>query len=242
MANALGIFLNKFSDWKFCPPSKNLWTVSISAHKDGTSTTGNTFSDLYANIIAVNKGFSNSVSSKWAVNAPDGANSFISSSTDSIIGLFLANEITFSTGSVNIENKGDKSSNALYGWMRGGMVQTGRKQDLEAKIKFYSTNWDINELLIDPWIAAIGQQGLIEIGDDNLNKGYYNIKADITICEYACSKPGEDTQSWVLRKTIVLKKAFPRARTNYTYNYNVPEFESPGPVSFIFDNYTITYK
>lgn len=238
MAGALGVFLSKFSDWKFCPPSKNLWTVSFSVHKDGTSVANNSFSDLYSNIINVNENFLSRVSTKWKIGAPKSTAEFIDKLQDKEIGLFLATDISFAPSSVNVISKNTKFN--WGGWLKTPSYQNGREQDFDAKIRFYSTNWDINELLLDPWIAAVGQQGLIEI-DDTLNVGYYNIKADITICEYACSKPNEKTDTWVLRKTIILKKAYPVKRAQYKYDYDVPNFTSPGEATFDFENYSIIY-
>jgi hypothetical protein len=44
------------------------------------------------------------------------------------------------------------------------------------------SNWDIGDILFDPWIAAVAQKGLIE--DDNSS-----IKGKIVIKEYASSLP-----------------------------------------------------
>lgn len=120
-----------------------------------------------------------------------------------------------------------------------GKLFNGRTHNHAAKIKFLKTNWDISELFFDKWIAAIGQQGLIE--DSSLP----NLRANIIISEYAASTPSNtDAKTWVRKKVISLLRAFPKNRSQYNYSYN---FDSAGTakttdVDFEFDAYRVYYE
>lgn len=53
-----------------------------------------------------------------------------------------------------------------------------RQNNRNLNISFLISNWDIGDILFDPWIAAVAQKGLIEDGSST-------IKAKITISEYS---------------------------------------------------------
>lgn len=247
MAGALNTFLDKMGNWKFNPPSSNLWVVHIALHNDGTlnANAKHDLLALYDNIKKVNDLYDSTYDSKYGVIV-NGANGmgpvrdFIQQSDDGNIGIFLATDMTMSNGKVITKDHISSPNTEFTGWLKYGKVQTGREHNLNIKLKFLKSNWDINELLFDPWIAAIGQQGLIE-GDEV--DGIYDIKADIVLMEYAASSPGQSTKSWVLRKSIHMTRCFPKSRENYAYDYS---YEKAGQftsalVEFEFDNYTIIY-
>lgn len=229
-------FLSKFSDWKFCPPSSHLWTVSIllSSRSDNSS---NTISALYNNICAVNDRFSSLYGSKWKVEAPADAASFIAKNQDSELGIFLATEIDFNTYDVSLDI-GDSSSGKYHsGFLTYGKMQVGRKQGVPLKIRFLRSNWDFCELFFDKWIAAVCQQGLIE--SDELP----NIKATIIIQEYAASVPGGTAGVWFPKKQITLNKTVPisRENTKYTYDSDKAGLFMGQVITFDAESYQIKY-
>lgn len=248
-SSAIGTFLQKFRDWKFCPPSSNLWTIEIKLHNDGDLAGENDHSlkALYENILAVNDLFNDNFFTSYnvKVKGDDGHNE-LKKYIDSVqngdhCGFFLANNITVGTNSVQIKAEASQSHTQHSGWLSYGKAATGRDHNHAAVIQFYTTNWDINELFFDKWIAAIGQQGLVE-GDDNDLK---NIKADIFINEWAASIPNSGNNNiWHLRKQILLTKVIPYSRDQYSYTYTEEDagLMKPLKVNFQFENYAITYE
>ena len=236
-SNALGTYLSKFDDWKYCPPSDHLWTVTFLLSSQGNTISDNSLAALYKNILAVNKRHNATFSKRWNVEVPEEEGlEFITSSQDSSIGSFLATDINFSTNAVNIMSDASPNSVQYSGWVSYGKVQNGRDHTHSIKISFNKTNWDINEVFFDRWIAAVGQQGLIE--DSRLK----NIKANIIIREYACSTPS-NLGAWVPRKQVTLTRAFPKSRKpgEYSYTYDQAGSMKTDMVEFEFDNYQIEY-
>lgn len=245
MAGALNSFLDKMRDWKFNPPSNNLWTIKIGLHNDGQSKeTKHGLPELYTNILKVNQAYMETFSSSWDIKidgAEDPLLTYIEQVQAEDIGLFLATDVSFNANAVNIKDESSPNNTQFTGWLGFGKIQNGRQHNHAGKIMFYHSNWDIHELLFDLWIAAIGQQGLIE-GDEE--DGIYNIKADIIICEYAAATQGKKkAETWQLRKTIKLTKCFPKNRQQYSYTYSSDKaglFTSDA-VDIEFENYSITY-
>ena len=212
-SNALGTYLSKFDDWKFCPPSDNLWTVSFTLSSQGSTISNNSLETLYKNILDVNRRHNNIFGTRWKVDAPESEiTAFVKSTQDSSIGSFLATDINFSSNAINVQNEASPTNVQYSGWLTYGKVQNGRDHTHKINITFNKTNWNINELFFDKWIAAIGQQGLIE--DSRLK----NIKANIVIREYASSSPG-NVGAWVPKKQIILTRAFPISRKDNEYSY-----------------------
>ena len=251
---ALDKFVDKFNDWKFCPPSSHLWTVKINLHNDaplnenGNDSVDHSFKKLYENILKVNKEYHNTFSSSYGVFVKnDNANAllldYINSLQDNEIGLFLANEITFNANDIKVQDASSQQNQNFTGWLSYGKVAAGRGHNHNGKFNFYNTNWNINELFFDKWIAAIGQQGLIESDESD---GIYNIKADIFINEYSVSVPEPADggwKEWQLRKTIKLTKAFPKARDQYKFSYSEDASEmTSSKVDIEFENYSIEYE
>ena len=236
-SNPLGAFLTKFQDWKFCPPSDHLWTVTILlAPRNETKSATSSFGTLYSNICQVNDKFSSSYSPKWKTTVNGDVSGYIGKLQDSEIGLFLATDVSFNTNSVKIQDSQSGINSAFTGFLSFGKTQIGREHNHAGKIKFLKSNWDINEIFFDKWIAAIGQQGLIE------DSALPNIKANIIITEYACGTPNKNEGSWFARKQITLTRAFPKSRENMIYSYSPDDagtFKSTA-VDFEFDSYQVT--
>lgn len=239
-ANILGAYLDKFKDWKYCPPSNHLWTITfLLSPRNDTQNVASTFSTLYNNILKVNALYDATYSPLWKIKVPDGADDFVIKSQDSNIGLFLINEINFNGNAVEIQDSQSGNQQQYTGWLSYGKTQTGRNHNHAAKISFAQTNWNFIEIFIDRWIAAIGQQGLIE--DSTLP----NIKANIVITEYACGVPdkSKNNGTWIPRKKITLKRSFPKNRQETKLDYspdNAGEMKY-NIVNFEFDAYEIEY-
>lgn len=243
--NALGTFLTKLTDWKYCPPSTNLWTITFEQHNPGSQAETNkthTFANLYNDIEKANHNFVNGykISQLYDANVnfhTDNNANFVINAQDNNIGFFLATDVHFNALEVQIADQMSANEINYSGFINYGKVMTGKNHNMEAKISFYNSNWDINELLFDRWIAAIGRQGLIESSD------LPNIKSRIIISEYAAGIPGQRSDIWHLRKQIILHKAFPKNRDAYKYSYDPNEagvFKS-SVVNFDFSAYTIKY-
>ena len=245
--NVLGTYLDKFKNWSFCPPSNNLWTITFLAASYGNVNAMGTLYELYSNIVKVNQSYDAIYSPLWRITSPNGVDTYMSTAQDSEIGLFLANEINFNGNSINIADSQSNSMHQYTGWASYGKTQTGRNHNHAAKIKFAETNWDLIDIFIDRWIAAIGQQGLIE--DSTLP----TIKANIVITEYSCGSPtkAKNTGAWVPRKKTTLKRAFPKSRqeTKLTYDpetagemkYNIVDFEFEAYEVYYYDIYDVGY-
>lgn len=235
--NALGIYLNKFNDWKYCPPSDHLWTVTFLLAPRGGANEIGTFKTLYNNILKVNNQYNATFSPLWKISTPSDDINFVLGAQDTTIGMFLASEISFNGNSISITDTQSNNSLQYTGWLSYGKTVTGRSHNHAAKIRFFKSNWDITEIFIDRWIAAIGQQGLIE--DSSLS----NIKANVVITEYAASVPNQSAGVWVPRKKITLLRAFPKNRGESKYDYS-PENAGDAKfnlVDFEFDAYQVEY-
>ena len=235
-------FVNLVSrNWGYAIPSDNLWIIQIKNHNRGTAKEGKaSFETLYSNITSVNASYKKSfASAKWAMNLnSNSANEFFSGFNTSI-GLFLASDVTHAVNSNSINSAANANFTSHGGFLSQGKVLLARNNDLQAKITFMSTNWDISEIVIDPWIAAISQQGLIESSD------LPNIKADISIFQYATSHPGKLLQGdeIVLRKETTLYEAFPISRDDVKLTYDNAEAGTlkTHTTTFAFRDYEIKY-
>lgn len=65
--------MNSLSEFAYCPPSNNLWTVSIREHNYGNGERGKSLTSLYSNIISVNRSWNASTfGTQWKVDFPEG--------------------------------------------------------------------------------------------------------------------------------------------------------------------------
>lgn len=236
ITNALGIYLSKFDDWKYCLPSDNLWTINFLLAPREDNATGS-FSTLYSNIVAVNNQYDSMYSPLWKINTSIKDIDFITNSQDPNIGMFLASLVQFNGNEVQISDTKNETMVPHSGWASYGKTANGRTHGHGAKIRFLKSNWDISEIFFDRWIAAIGQQGLIE--DSSLP----NIKSTITINEYAASAPHSTDYGWTLRKRIYLLRAFPYKRGESSYKYDAEDAGTAKfcQVDFKFDAFQVEY-
>lgn len=79
------------------------------------------------------------------------------------------------------------------GFFNFGNIAQSRPNNRKLNINFLISNWDIGDILFDPWIAAVTQKGLIEDGNSS-------IKAKIVIREYSSALPKEYTSNEVMKQ------------------------------------------
>lgn len=242
-AGAIPLFLDKLKEWRFNLPSRNLWTVHIQLHNDG-GTQNHTLLELYKNIDKANRTYQASVGTAWKMAGPSNAsfsNDFLNRLQSDQTEFFLAQGFSFDIRQVNINDNTSDFMAQESGFLKYGTVENGVSYNPTARFQFIQTNWSLSDILFDRWIAAVGQQGLIE--DSSLP----NIKADIIVYQYSAgipstmsNKKSTDTKAWQLRKITKLIKAFPKSRTNVdlTYSNDGPEIDT---VEFSFMDYTIEY-
>lgn len=245
-ANILN-FLSKMEQFYFSPPSDNLWTVTI----DLTNNIGNTSSrlpSLYNNIIAVNNMWNKKVGTSWKINldAPKNtskntAKQFIEEFTGSS-GVFLAQDVRFTPLAVNIANEPWTQGTNARSFLNFGMASHGRTDSKSLKISFLVSNWDIGDILFEPWIAAVAQKGLIEDGNSS-------IKATIIVSEFSSGLPkeyngGEIPTMMTCRKQYVFYNCVPVSRGEVSKSYEMNEAGTfkKSIVDFRYDDYSIIYK
>lgn len=239
-------FIERMRDWNAAIPSANLWTVEIFPHQYGAESVSST-AQLLVNIMAANTRHNLNLGSIWRVDDKfNGGNiaknplAYLGQTGGVNIGMFYANSISFSNNSVSI-NDGISGDNIPHGgFLQFGKVATNKNQALQARISFMCSNVDINDILIDRWISAIAQQGLIE--DASLP----NIKADIFLTCYSASVPGVNKEerhtSWVPRKQYKLYKCFPISREQNQFGYEKEDaFMKYQVVDFSIQTYTVQY-
>lgn len=239
---SIGLFINKLKDWKFNIPSKNLWTVTITLHNDGSENT-HTLVDLYKNINKANTLYNAQIGTPWAVTSASKQtfdNDFIARLSVDKGGLFLAQGVNYELHSSNINTNAADMLSPHAGYMTFGLISNGKSPGHTLNIQFLETNWNIGDILFEKWIAAYIQQGGIE--DSNLP----NIKADIYINEYAHSVPQElhrgMANEWQLRKIIKFTKCVPTKRSGDTQlESTAPTGPNTVTIEFSYQDYSIKY-
>ena len=245
-ANILN-FLSKMEMFYFAPPSDNLWTVTI----DLARNRGNTASklpSLYRNIIAVNQAWKKKVGTQWGVNVSEPSKTSKNTPEQFITefvgasGVFLAQNVNFTPISVNVVDKPWSQASNAGSFLNFGNAVQSRSDSKSLKISFLVSNWDIGDILFEPWIAAVAQKGLIE--DENSS-----IKADIIISEFTSGMPKEYNKnevftSMVCRKQYIFKNCVPvsRGEVSKTYEFNEAGSFKKSIIDFRFDDYEINYK
>ena len=124
-----------------------------------------------------------------------------------------------------------------------GNAAAGRSETKSLKVSFLISNWDISDILFDPWISAVAQKGLIE----DENEG--TIKAKIIVSEFSAGIPRKYTgkrimESMECRKQYIFHDCVPVSRGEVSKNY---EFSSAGTfkktiIDFRYEDYEIYYK
>lgn len=248
VAFSIAGFVNKMQKFYFAPPSDNLWTVSIRLHSDNLNSRPDSISQLYQNIILANHVYDNqNVKSKWGIEyaskVVNNPNNYIADLAGNSK-IFLAQSVNFRPYGITINENVFSNGQAAGGFLTFGKVLQSKSGGNECNINFLVSNWDICDVLVDPWIAAIAKYGLIE--DDSI----VNLKADIYIEEYSASvdkKLNNDNNynfsEMVLRKTYKFIKAFPISRGEISKNYDFNQAGSfkTSMVNFKFDEYKIIY-
>lgn len=243
LSPTLSGFMTKLQNFQFCPPSDNLWTVNIDS--EGTDfTDGSSLITLYNSIISTNQNWEQMVGTGWKIILPkkqDYSEKYIQDFLG-VQGIFLAQDVNFPPLQTQINQNfftGGQQHGSFYNF---GNVSMSRQNNRNLNISFLISNWDIGDILFDPWIAAVAQKGLIEDGNST-------IKAKITISEYSQSVPKEynnniSSLQMKIRKQYIFRNCVPTRRGEVSKNYNVNEAGTfkKSIVNFIFDDYKIIYN
>lgn len=244
-------FNDKLQTFEFAPPSDNLWNITIQPSRaqmiGDIDTSNQNLFQLYKNITSVNQTWASNRAEGWQVSLNQAKNTskqtaenFIKQFCDNELGVFLAQKVNFTPMSVNYDSDTFGIIQQQGGFFKNAKIVKSRKNDDNLKINFLISNWDLSEILIDPWIAAISQHGLIADG--------LTLKAKIIITEYSASHPKfTDSEEYdgmmTARKQYVFDGCFPVSRdeTSKSYELNEAGTYKNSVVNFVYDNYQINY-
>lgn len=241
--------LASLAHFSYCPPSNNLWTVQVREHNYGNGEQGKSLVSLYGNIISVNNSWNASTfNSAWKMEMTDAMRKKVT--TEYLSGLehenylFLASDVTVHPFETSVNSAMAQDIRAAGGFINMGNTLLQKSQGNTCNISFLVSNWAVGDILIEPWIAAILQRGLVESTNGPLD-GDRSIKADIYIREYSASSDAPVYQNVVMkpRKEIRLINAYPFKRGEIEYKYDsgtAGEYRKE-VVSFSFDNYSQSY-
>lgn len=244
-------FSNKLQTFAFAPPSDNLWLVEITLadRKSATplqsqSLDNKNLLQLYKNIITVNEKWDSLNGESWKITHSElltKTDDFIKALCESDLKFFLAQTANFTPLSINYDNQPFAELQQHGSFFKNGKTVKSRKDDDQLKIGFLSSNWDIGDILIEPWMAAIAQYGLIETNQ-------ICIKAKIIITEYSSSRPKLNQENdygneMVARKQYIFNNCFPVSRDEIkkSYDPNDAGTYKTQVVSFIYDTYHLNY-
>lgn len=238
-------FMSKMEKFYYAPPSDNLWTITIDAD-DTDYIDGSSLETLYNRIIAANEMWAKQVNTKWKIDLQKAATKSKNTAKEYIkqfvgqSGIFLAQDVNFSTNQANVNTNVFSQAQQHGAFYNFGNIALSRPNNRKLNINFLISNWDIGDILFDPWISAVTQKGLIE--DSNSS-----IKGRIVIKEYASGLPknyeGKALAQMYPRKQYVFRNCVPIQRSEIKKNYNPAEagvFKN-SIVNFIFDDYKIDY-
>ena len=254
--NSPEMFNLKLQEFFFSPPSDNLWNVEISLStysfdgdksKAPASAKQTSLLQLYTNIEAVNDTWNKLNAEGWKIDVSPARNKskktpqdFLRHLCDSQIGVFLAQRVNFNPITLNIDTNPFGEIKQHGGFYKNAKVIKSREDDDKLRINFLVSNWDITEILIDPWIAAMSQHGLI--ADDIV------LKAKIVLTEYSASHEkfsSEETYSGIMeaRKQYIFDNCFPISRESPEKIYETDEAGKykTSIVTFSYDSYKINY-
>lgn len=254
--NTPEIFNSKIQLFLFSPPSDNLWNVTfelstfdIDSNPSKLQNYNKSINQLYQNILAVNSKWSEVNAEPWAVNMGNVKTTskksvqedYLGHFANDSIGVFLAQRVGFTPISLNIDGNPFGEIQQHGGFYKNGKVVKSRNDTDRLKINFLISNWDITEVLIEPWIAAIAQHGLIA---DEIN-----LKAKIIVTEYSSSHEKftdneEYAGTMTARKQYIFDNCFPISRETPEKIYETDEAGKykTSIVEFAYDYYTINYK
>ena len=246
-------FLNKMQNFFFRPPSDNLWTINIDSESSPENTNPNqpyrSLASLYDAIIATNNNWSSMVNTGWKIKLNETytkCKNYIEH-FENEHGIFLAQDVSFSPIQTLVNTNfftGGQQHGSFYNF---GNISQSRPNNRNLNISFLVSNWDIGDVLFDPWIAAVAQKGLVEDGNST-------IKARITVSEYTSGYPYQEYSKlggnkippsrMVLRKQYIFRNCIPVKRGEVSKNYNSDESGTfkKSIVNFHFDDYQIIYQ
>lgn len=243
--NLLG-FLTKMQKFHYGPPSDNLWTVEIDVMDkvQGNSSSGLVY--LYSTIKAANEWWESISTPKWSIKTSKAsknmtAENYISQFAQSTSGLFLAQRVNFTPHGAQITADPFSQGKQHSGFLNFGYISQNRINNRSLKISFLVSNWDIGDILFDPWIAAITQRGTVETQQASL-------KAKIIIKEYSSGVPKQMNEGQVYRqmqcrKQYIFHNCVPinRSQVEKTYQFNDAGTFKTSVVEFMYDDYNIEY-
>lgn len=133
----------------------------------------------------------------------------------------MAQNVNFTPFSLNVDGQPFGELQQHGGFFKNAKIVKSRKDDDTLKINFLVSNWDITDILIEPWIAALAQHGLIEYGPISL-------KAKIIITEYSAAYPKfsseqEYSGQMKARKQYIFNNCFPIQRDEVKKTYEPNE-------------------
>lgn len=215
----MGKFFNQMGKFYYCPPSSNLWTVEIKGHSvNNRDATKSSLKTLYSMITTVNDAYAKVVHSDWGVDSSIPVKTSGLTMNEFINGFATVGNLFLAQSVKAPSNKITDNGNVFADFSQHGgfltmprVINSRQPGQLSCIINFNVGNWDLGDLIIDPWIAALAQRGLVKDGDIDLT-------AEIYLTHYAASAPNIDknwngvASEWVLRKQITLYGAFPIER------------------------------
>ena len=242
-------FITKLQKFYFAPPSDNLWTIQIDSMDNDTPKTSK-LPTLYRAIIEQNSSWKDKkVQTSWGVDM-----STVQSRNEKIVdeyiqqfctnsGIFLAQNVNFTPHSLTTTDSVFPQGMQHAGFLNFGYIAQNRQINRSLKISFLVSNWDIGDILFEPWIAAAAQRGLVEDGVSS------TIKARITIKEYSTGIPKDMLKEKTFinhmqcRKEYIFTNCVPvnRAAIEKSYEFNNAGTFKSIPIEFKFDDYKIKY-
>lgn len=154
-------FLTKLEEFTFAPPSDNLWTIEIYLETQNAQL-NDSIETLYKNIIEVNKIWNQKVGTRWKIDLEQPSRTSGNTGETYIrhfaekTGIFLAQDVNFTPMSVNVIDKPWSAASNNNMFLNFGNAAAGRSESKSLKVSFLISNWDIGDILFDPWISAVG--------------------------------------------------------------------------------------
>lgn len=240
-------FLSKMEKFQFAPPSDNLWVVKFSTYSLDGKNSNMSLSTLYDSIIQANKTWNKIVNTGWKVKVEEKnlkPKDYIKD-FDSKSGIFLAQNVNFTPQATTTTDSIFTEGQQHGGFFNYGYAVQNRQINRSLKISFLVSNWDIGDILFEPWIAAVAQRGMIEDGKSS------SIKARIILEEYSQGLPAsyisnqgkKGIDCMECRKQYIFDGCVPinRGSVERDYDFNNAGTFKSSIVQFKFQDYQINY-
>lgn len=242
-------FIDKLQNFYFSPPSDNLWVIKI-PHLQ------NLWTHIVSNVLP-----SWNFGAKWKIKVKDskepgdkktnlasnvhtyseGTNRFVNQLSEENMGLFLAQNIDFTPFTLQTTNSWFTEAQQHSGFLNFGNIVNARNNTNSLKVAFLISNWDITDLIIEPWIAAVSQLGTVE-------SEIKSLKEIIEIQEFSAGVPKDllpsnngnvYPNSMQVRKVYKFYNCFPVSRGSVSKNYDPMEAGAykTSIVDFRYDDY-----